>query len=139
MVPAIRRLVLGSEAISQWQEALAIQPDNGNAASNLAWVFATSPDDSIRDGTRAAELGERALRISGGKIPMIYKVLAAAYAENGRFADAVETARRGADLATIQGNPALAAELQNNTALYQTGKPLRDSTLTNGSPPPNSK
>ena len=38
------------------------------------------------------ELGEKALRISAGKIPMIYKVLAAAYAENGRFADAVETA-----------------------------------------------
>src|SRR6201993_1342858 len=127
------------QAIDQWQEALAIEPENGNATSNLAWVFATCPEDSIRDGIRAAELGERALRISGGKIPMIYKVLAAAYAENGRFADAVETARRGADLATIQGNPALAAELQNNIALYQTGKPLRDSTLTNGSPPPNAE
>ena len=77
-----------------------MQPENGNAASNLAWVFATCPEDSIRDGTRAAELGETALRVSGGKIPMIYKVLAAAYAENGRFADAVETAQRGAELAT---------------------------------------
>jgi tetratricopeptide (TPR) repeat protein len=127
------------EAIDQWQEVLATQPENGNASSNLAWVFATSPDDSIRDGRRAIELGERALRISGGKIPMIYKVLAAAYAENGRFAEAVETAQRGADLATIQGNPALAAELQNNIALYQTGRPLRDSTLTNGSSPPDAK
>ena len=127
------------EAIDQWQQVLATQPENGNASSNLAWVFATSPDDSIRDGTRAAELGERALRISGGKIPMIYKVLAAAYAENGRFADAVETAQHGADLASIQGNPALAAELQKNIALYQTGRPLRDSTLTNGSSPPNAK
>ena len=87
------------------RSALAIQPENGNAASNLAWVFATCPEDSIRDGTRAVELGEKALRISGGKIPMIYKVLAAAYAENGRFADAVETAQRGAELATTQGNP----------------------------------
>jgi protein O-mannosyl-transferase len=127
------------EAIDQWQEVLTTQPENGNAASNLAWVFATSPDDSIRDGARATELGERALRISGGKIPMIYKVLAAAYAENQRFADAVETAQRGADLATIQGNPALAAELQNNMAVYQAGKPLRDSTLTNGSSSPNSE
>ena len=127
------------EAIDQWRQVLATQPENGNASSNLAWVFATSPDDSIRDGTRAAELGERALRISGGKIPMIYKVLAAAYAENGRFADAVETAQHGADLASIQGNPALAAELQRNIALYQTGRPLRDSTLTNGSSPLNAK
>src|SRR4029450_6070046 len=83
------------EAIDQWQEALAIQPENGNAASNLAWVFATSPEDSIRDGTRAVELAERALRISGGKIAMIYKVLAAAHSESGRFAAAAETAQRG--------------------------------------------
>ena len=124
------------EAIDQWQESLAIQPENGNAASNLAWVFATCPEDSIRDGTRAAELGERALRISGGKIAMIYKVLAAAYAENGRFADAIETAQRGAELATTQGNPGLAAELESNIALYQSGRPLRDSSITNGSSSP---
>jgi tetratricopeptide (TPR) repeat protein len=125
-----------TEAIAQWQEALAIQPENGNAASNLAWVFATCPEDSIRDGTRAVQLAERALRISGGKIPMIYRVLAAAYAERGRFADAVETAQRGAELATSQGNPALAVELKSNIALYQSGTPLRDPSITNGSPSP---
>jgi tetratricopeptide (TPR) repeat protein len=127
------------EAIDQWQEVLTIQPDNGNAASNLAWVFATCPDDSIRNGTRAAELGERALRISGGKIPMIYKVLAAAYAENGRFADAVETAQRGADLATIQGNPDLASELDSNIALYRSSTPLRDPNITNGRSSPDAQ
>ena len=124
------------EAIDQWQDALAIQPENGNAASNLAWVFATCPEDSIRDGSRAAELGEKALRISGGKIPMIYKVLAAAYAESGRFVYAVETAQRGVELATSQGNPALAAELESNIALYQSGRPLRDPSITNGSSSP---
>jgi tetratricopeptide (TPR) repeat protein len=124
------------EAIDQWQDVLAIQPDNGNAASNLAWVFATCPQDSIRDGTRAVELGERALRISGGKIAMIYKVLAAAYAESGRFADAAATAQRGAELATIRGNPALAAELESNVALYQSGTQLRDPSITNGSSSP---
>ncbi len=124
------------EAIDQWQEVLALQPENGNAASNLAWVFATCIDDSIRDGTRAVELGEKALRISGGKIPMIYKVLAAAYAENGRFADAVETAQRGAKLATSQGNSPLAVELESNIALYQSGRPLRDPSITNGSSSP---
>ena len=124
------------EAIDQWQDALAIQPENGNAASNLAWVFATCPEDSIRDGRHAVELAEKALRISGGKIPMIYKVLAAAYAESGRFADAIETAQRGAELATNQGNPALAGELESNIALYQSGGPLRDPSITNGSSSP---
>ena len=124
------------EAIGQWQEALAIQPENGNAASNLAWVFSACPEDSIRDGRHAVELAEKAFRISGGKIPMIYKVLAAAYAESGRFADAVETAQRGGELAASQGNPALAAELERNVALYQSGRRLRDPSITNGSSSP---
>ncbi len=120
------------EAIEQWQDALAIEPQNGNAASNLAWVFATCPDDSIRDGRRAVELAEKALRISGGKIPMIFRVLAAAYAEDGRFSQAIESAQRGADLATSQGNSGLAAELQSSIALYQAGTPLRDHSLAAG-------
>jgi len=124
------------EAIDQWEDALAIQPENGNASSNLAWVFATCPEDSLRNGTRAVELGEKALHISGGKIPMIYRVLAAAYAENGRFAEAVETAQRGAALATNQGNSGLASELESNTTVYQSGKPLRDQSLRNDSSSP---
>ena len=124
------------EAIEQWHDALAIEPENGNAASNLAWVFATCPDDSIRDGRRAVELAEKALRISGGKIPMIFRVLAAAYAEDGRFSQAIESAQRGADLATSQGNSGLAAELQSNIALYQAGTPLRDPSLPTGASSP---
>ena len=125
------------EAIQQWQEALAIEPTNGNAASNLAWVFATCPDASIRDGGRAVELAEKAVQISGGQIPMIFHILAAAYAENGRFADAIEAAQRGAALANSQGNAGLASELQNNIALYQAGSPLRDPSLTTRGLSPN--
>ena len=124
-----------TEAIDQWEKALAIQPENGNAASNLSWVFATCPEESIRNGERAVELAEKALRISGGRIPMIYRVLAAAYAENGQFSQAIESAQRGADLANSQGNPGLAAELQSNIVLYQAGTPLRDPSLVNGSSP----
>jgi len=123
------------EAIEQWQDALAIEPENGNAASNLAWVFATCPDASFRDGSRAVELAEKALRISGGKIPMIFRILAAAYAENGRFSEAVETAQRGAELADRQGTSGLTTELQSNIALYQAGTPLRDASMATGSLP----
>jgi tetratricopeptide (TPR) repeat protein len=124
------------EATKQWQDALAIEPENGNAASNLAWVFATCPDNSVRDGARAVELAEKAMGLSAGKIPMIFRILAAAYAENGRFSQAIETAQRGADLATSQGNPGLAAELQSNIALYQAGTPLRDPSLAAGGSSP---
>jgi protein O-mannosyl-transferase len=121
------------EGVEEWQKVLAIQPDNGNAMSNLAWVFATSPEDSLRDGAQAVQLAEQALRISGGRIPVIFRTLAAAYAEKGMFAQAIQTAQRGIELANGQGNSRLAAELQTNIGLYQDGKPLRDPSLTTGS------
>ncbi|HEX3619810.1 MAG TPA: tetratricopeptide repeat protein [Candidatus Udaeobacter sp.] len=127
------------EGVEEWQKVLAIQPDNGNAMSNLAWVFATSPEDSVRDGAQAVQLAEQALRISGGRIPVIFRTLAAAYAEKGMFARAIQTAQRGIELANGQGNSGLAAELQTNIGLYQDEKPLRDPSLANGSSSPHSE
>ena len=124
------------EAVEEWQKVLAIQPDNGNAMSNLAWVFATSPDDSLRDRAKAVQLAEQAMRISGGRIPIIFRTLAAAYAENGRFSEAIQTAQRGIELANSRGNSGLATELQSNIVLYQERQPLRDPSLTNGSSSP---
>jgi protein O-mannosyl-transferase len=118
------------EAVDEWQKVLAIQPDNGNAMSNLAWVFATSPDDSLRDGTKAVQLASEALRISGRRIAILFRTLAAAYAEVGDYSKAIETAQEGADLANSQGNSGLATELQGNIAIYQTQRPLRDPSLS---------
>src|ERR1043166_787696 len=46
------------EGVEEWQKVLEIQPDNGNALSNLAWVLATAPDDSLRAGSRAVQLAQ---------------------------------------------------------------------------------
>jgi protein O-mannosyl-transferase len=124
------------EAIEQWQETLVMQPENGNAKSNLAWVFATYPEESIRNGTQAVQLAAQALQLSGGKNPIILRTLAAAYAESGRFAEAVHTAERGLELAIGQGNAGLAAELQRNIALYRTNSPLRDTSPVGVHRPP---
>jgi tetratricopeptide (TPR) repeat protein len=127
------------EAVEEWQKVLTIQSDNGNAMSNLAWVFATSPDDSLRDGAKAVQLASEALRISGHRIPIIFRTLAAAYAETGEFSKAIQAARQGVELANSQGNSGLAAELQGNIALYQAQRPLRDPSLTYGNSPPHSE
>ena len=124
------------EGVEEWQKVLAIQPDNGNAMSNLAWVFATSPDDSLRDGAQAVQLAEQALHISARRIPLLFRTLAAAYAESGRFSEAIQTAQQGFELANAQGNSGLATELQGNISLYQERQPLRDPSLTNGSSSP---
>ena len=127
------------EGVEEWQKVLAIQPDNGNAMSNLAWVFATSPDDSLRDGRKAVQLAQDALRISGRRIPIIFRTLAAAYAENSEFSQAIQTAQQGIELANSQGNSSLATELQRNITLYQEQQPLRDPSLSHGNSEPHSE
>jgi cytochrome c-type biogenesis protein CcmH/NrfG len=118
------------EAIAEWQKALEIQPDNINAQSNLAWIFATHPDASIRDGPKAVNLAERVLQLSGRTNPRIFRLLAAAYAESGRFGEAIDAAQKGLQLAVTQDNSALADTLQMNIALYQNNSPLRDAGQT---------
>jgi Tfp pilus assembly protein PilF len=127
------------EGVEEWQKVLAVQPDNGNAMSNLAWVFATAPDQSLRDGPKAVELAEQALRLSGGRIPILFRTLAAAYAESGEFSKAIQTAQQGIELANSQGNSGLATELQGNITLYQGQQPMRDPSLTHGTSPPYSE
>jgi tetratricopeptide (TPR) repeat protein len=113
-------------AISAWEKTLEAEPDNLNAAYDLAWVSATFPEDAIRNGSKAVRLAEHALQISGEKDPRMYRLLAAAYAENDQFDKAVDTAQRGLDLAAKQGDYAAANALESNIDLYRRNIPLRD-------------
>jgi protein O-mannosyl-transferase len=115
-------------AMSAWEKTLESEPDNPNAAYDLAWVCATFPDDAIRDGRKAVRLAEHALQLSGEKDPRIYRLLAAAYAENHEFDKAIETAQRGSELAVKQGNYAAANVLESNIDLYRRNIPLRDTS-----------
>jgi len=116
-------------AVEQWESALALNPNDGNAQSNLAWVFATAPDASLRNGTRAVELAERALKLAGGINPILYRTLAAAYAESGRFDDAIATAERGREFAEREGNRELADEFVAVLDRYRQHQPMRDARL----------
>jgi hypothetical protein len=60
---------------------------------------------------------------------VIFGTLAAAYAEAGRFSEAVETARRALNLALAQGNTALADALRKKIALYEAGLAYREKPL----------
>jgi tetratricopeptide (TPR) repeat protein len=121
------------EAIVQFQKALAIQPDNLEARHDLAriaWVLATSPDASIRNGAKAVELARQADQLAGGKNPELAATLAAAYAEAGQFTEAITAAQRAMQLATSENNAALTAALKAQLKFYQAGSPFRDTGPT---------
>ncbi len=102
------------------------RPDDVALLNDTAWVLATNPNASIRNGTEAVGLAQRAVRLSDGKEPAVLGTLAAAYAEAGRFSEAVQTARKALDLATEQNKQSLAESLKAKMALYEAGTPFRD-------------
>jgi tetratricopeptide (TPR) repeat protein len=112
------------EAITQFQKALQIKPDYAKAQNDLAWLLATWPEASLRDGNKAVELAQQANALTGGENPLILHTLAAAFAEAGRFSEAVETAQRALQLAGAQSNTGLAGQLQSEMKLYQAGIPF---------------
>ncbi len=118
------------EAISHFQMALQLAPADPSIQNNLAWLLATCPDASLRKGDKAVELARQANELTGGENPLILHTLAAAFAEAGRFSEAVETAQRALRLAGAQPNTRLAGQLQFEMKLYQAGSPFHSPAQT---------
>jgi len=112
-------------AAAQFQGALETAPDNLGVMIAFAWLLATCPEQGVRDGTRAIELAERACTITKRSDPKALATLAAAYAEAGKFTEAVATATRALNLAEQQRNN-LARSIRQHLQLYKAGKPQRD-------------
>jgi len=112
------------QAIAHFEMALQINPDYVEVQKTLAWVLATCPQASLRNGNKAVELAQRANQLTGNGDPVILGTLAAAYAEAGRFPEAVETGQRALQLAQMQPNTTLANILRSQLKLYQAGLPF---------------
>jgi tetratricopeptide (TPR) repeat protein len=112
------------EAIVHYQKALQINPDDAGALNNLAFVLATCPQASLRNGNQAVALAQRANQLTGDGNPAVLGTLAAAYAEAGQFPEAAKTAQHALQVAETQSNPALANALRSQLKLYQAGIPF---------------
>ena len=125
------------EAMAHFEKALENHPDFADAWDSLdhtAWLLATSPEASLRNGPKALALARQLDRLSGGNNPARLDTLAAAYAENGQFPEAVDAAQRALALARSQNNPALENTLRQHIKLLQAGSPLRSAPPTEAAP-----
>ena len=114
-----------AEAIQHYNRALELAPKSIPTLTNLAWLLATSQDASLRNGPKAVELAKQADQLVGGANTLVLRTLAAAYAENGEFANAIRTARSAMQLARMHGEDSLMTDLDQQIALYQLGMPYR--------------
>jgi protein O-mannosyl-transferase len=118
------------EAMAEYRAVLAVKPDEPEALNNLAWLLATCADPTLRDGVAAVSLAEHACRLSGFKDARPLGTLAAAFAEAGRFTDAVLTAQKAIDLADSSGDSQLASVGKQLLRLYRAGKPYHEPATT---------
>ena len=115
-----------SDSLTHLRLALEADPDRVSDLNLAASLLATSPDASIRNGADAVALADHAQTLTHAQDPAILDTLSAAYAETGRFSEAMEVERQAITVATQQGKTALAATLEAHLSRYQSSKPLRE-------------
>jgi tetratricopeptide (TPR) repeat protein len=112
--------------LAERRETLRSRPADLALLNDTAWVLATNPNPSIRNGAEAVELAQRAVQLAEGREPAVLDTLAAAYAETGQIPEALQTARKGLELATQQHKPSLAESIRAKLPLYEAGTPFRE-------------
>jgi hypothetical protein len=103
--------------------------------NNLAWRLASSPDPKVRDGTQAVQLAQRACDLTHYQKTIYLGTLAAAYAEAGRFDDAMVSAQKACDLAAQSGEQGLLQKNQELLQLYRAHKPYHEPASPNPTEP----
>lgn len=112
------------EAIGEYGVILSANSDDLDALNNAAWIRATHVEARHRDAAVAVRLAERARDQSPAPVAVIFSTLAAAYAEAGRFPEAVTTCERAIQIAKTDGDAAEAARFAQQLARYRAGRPF---------------
>jgi len=114
-----------THAAVQYGRALEFKPDHLESLLGLASIRATSQDSALRDGEEAVQLATKACSLTQYQDPMAMTTLSEAYAEAGRFADAMSTAQRALQIAREAGNEDLANGIGQRLELYRQRKSAR--------------
>ncbi|MDL1966945.1 MAG: tetratricopeptide repeat protein [Deltaproteobacteria bacterium] len=116
------------KAINFYRKALKFEPEMTQALYNLSWILASYEDKKYRNGEEAVRLAEKLCKITRYRQPLALDALAAAYAEAGRFTEAILTAQKGLELALWMGPKELALGLENRLKLYHAKRPYRQNS-----------
>lgn len=114
------------KAIADFTKAIEIDPKAVEAYNGLAWLLATCRNDRYRDGKRAVALAEKAVKLEEAANRL--DTLAAAYAEAGRFQEAIKTQERA--ITRIKQSESWAGSLlpeyEKHLLSYKAGKSWRE-------------
>jgi tetratricopeptide (TPR) repeat protein len=112
------------KALTDLELAHVTRPDDTGVLNNLAWLLATSPVETLRDGKRAVELATKACEATKWEEAHIISTLAAGYAEQGEFERAREYSLKAVETGDV--NDEVRGQLENELASYRDEKPWRE-------------
>jgi serine/threonine-protein kinase len=113
------------EAAADFAEGAERDPDYPNVLNEWAWQLATCPDPKYRDGKKAVELADRLRERTQGRWASVPDTLAAALAEAGRFAEAVEWQKKAIGLLDPKATDQRRS-MDARRKLYEAGKPYHE-------------
>lgn len=112
-------------ALEQYRKCLKQSPNWPEALNATAWLLATHPDESVRNGFEAILFAEQANQLTGQNRPAFLDSLAAAYAEGDKFDDAVRVARLAITAARRRNELAQVPAMEQRLRLYQEKQKYR--------------
>jgi tetratricopeptide (TPR) repeat protein len=123
---AYLRLERRADALVALRRALESEPRNWGAVRLVAWILATSKDDSLRDGPEALRLATALCASTPQLVPRQEEILAAALAENGRFQEALEVSEQAERVARERGEAQVARSIRVRARAYASGRAYRE-------------
>jgi len=111
------------KAIDHWTKAAKLRPDDAEMLNNLAWLHSAIRNPDIRKPQKALEYALRSCELTDYAQANFVDTLAVAYAANGQFPEAIETALKALGLAVSDGRENLVDEINERLELYKAKQP----------------
>jgi protein O-mannosyl-transferase len=115
-----------ANAPQQLARIKSVAPESPALFNDLAWIFATDPDSTVRNGAEAVRLSERACVLTNRGRANFLVTLAAAYAEVGRFSDARSAGQRALSLAQSTGDARTTMTAEKILSSVESQQPYRE-------------
>jgi tetratricopeptide (TPR) repeat protein len=112
-----------AEAVDVLRDGARRHPQDLEMLDYLAQLLSTYPDETVRDGEEATKWALQVNQAYGFHDVPALVTLATAYADAGRFADAIDTAEQALELANHNRDDRLLAQLNHRLTLFRQGKP----------------
>jgi tetratricopeptide (TPR) repeat protein len=113
-----------AEAARDYREVIRLDPKDADAYDGLAWLLATCPEEKIRDGKKAVEYATKACDLTSGKTPYFLATVAAAYAEDGDFEEAIRWQTKALQSSQYEREEGEAA--RQRLKLFESLRPYRE-------------